>query len=331
MIGEIVAPVRIVRAGHRAMITHWIGEGMGVFSRMGEAGPSNSHNDSHLLGEQTRDNLDRPALADDPGKQQPPRLLRPSAGLAVLVLCWVALAQGQGTPAKGIRSVEAERFVLRDEQGTVRAELRLREGQPGLTIFDEKGFQRIQLALRPDGTASLVLQDKGAAGGIAVQAGPDGTSLVKYLSKRGEVDKVLPASLNKETAPVATARHQRGEALFRKFCISCHQADGKGKRNNDGGASPPNFTVPSWHTSRTDADLAASILEGRGSRMPAFHDRIDKEQAADLVVFVRAFNPVKSVAPKAPPQDVEKRLQELQKQYQELEKQLRQPSSPSGK
>ena len=51
----------------------------------------------------------------------------------------------------------------------------------------------------------------------------------------------------------------------------------------------PDLTSASWQARRTDAQLMASITEGKGSDMPPFSEDITKEQARGLVVFVRSL------------------------------------------
>jgi mono/diheme cytochrome c family protein len=50
----------------------------------------------------------------------------------------------------------------------------------------------------------------------------------------------------------------------------------------------PDFTSRAWQEQRGDAQLAVSILDGRGTLMPAYRDRISGEKVRDLVTYVRA-------------------------------------------
>jgi mono/diheme cytochrome c family protein len=77
--------------------------------------------------------------------------------------------------------------------------------------------------------------------------------------------------------------------LFDKRCVKCHGADGTGSPARDLLAEIPDFTRPSWQAQRTDAQLSASILNGKGQGMPPQRGKINEVQASGLVAHVRAF------------------------------------------
>jgi len=89
-------------------------------------------------------------------------------------------------------------------------------------------------------------------------------------------------------------------------------------------SSIPDFTDPAWQDSRTDAQVLGGILNGRGDVMPPFDDRLKKEEARDLLAFVRAFGRKQSQQLLPSASDFQTRLGELQRQWDELDKQLRQ-------
>ncbi len=101
----------------------------------------------------------------------------------------------------------------------------------------------------------------------------------------------------------------------------------------------PDFTISSWQAKRSDHQLTASILDGKGTHMPAFRDNLKKEQIQALVAHVRALDPSKSKTVKDgrttqaedPPSDFEKRFRELQKQLDDLQRQFRELSGPPRK
>jgi mono/diheme cytochrome c family protein len=125
-----------------------------------------------------------------------------------------------------------------------------------------------------------------------------------------------------------------GEAstLYRRYCQNCHGADGKGAR---GGAVKdlPDFTQPSWHQQRTDVQLVVTILEGKGSGMPSFSQRLGEAKAKALVAHLRAFAPDRPKAPaagspaSARETDFDTRFRQLQKELDELKKQMKQLSA----
>ena len=88
----------------------------------------------------------------------------------------------------------------------------------------------------------------------------------------------------------------------------------------------PDFTNAAWHQERGDAQLQISILEGKGTMMPANRGRVTEEQAADLVAFVRTFGPAKLATSKtqAVDSDFEKSFRQLEEQWNQLEKELQQ-------
>jgi mono/diheme cytochrome c family protein len=135
-------------------------------------------------------------------------------------------------------------------------------------------------------------------------------------------DHVAP---NAELRP-ATAGLPDAAALFRRSCERCHDADGRGtnarRRNLQ---SIPDFSRPTWQARRRDEQLLTSILDGKGSSMPAFGGRLDPEQVRQLVAYVRRFGP-RSKEPGAGAADdferrfhaLEEKMKELRRQYHEL-------------
>ena len=98
-------------------------------------------------------------------------------------------------------------------------------------------------------------------------------------------------------APAKTASSSPGtpdvEELFRCQCVKCHGADGTGNKTRDRLPEIPDFSDTRWQTRRADAQLMASILDGKGDDMPPQRGKISDEQARDLVRYVRAFAPTK--------------------------------------
>lgn len=65
-------------------------------------------------------------------------------------------------------------------------------------------------------------------------------------------------------------------ALFNRYCIRCHGVDGRGVWDIPG---VPDFTNTRWQASRSDAQRARIILEGRGAVMPPFRGALSLEEA----------------------------------------------------
>jgi hypothetical protein len=86
----------------------------------------------------------------------------------------------------------------------------------------------------------------------------------------------------------------------------------------------PDFTRPAFHKEHTDAQLLVSILDGKGTLMPANRGRITPDQARAVAAYVRAFGPIK---PAAPPTivsetDSDKAFKDLERQWNEYQKEL---------
>jgi mono/diheme cytochrome c family protein len=121
------------------------------------------------------------------------------------------------------------------------------------------------------------------------------------------------------------AQPETAAALFGRYCERCHGADGKGGKLE----GTPNFTSAAWQNKRTDFQLRASILEGRGIDMPAFRQRLDESQAKALVAHIRTFSPKDAGKEKRDEAimpaswDVEQALAKLQKEFDNLRQQFK--------
>jgi mono/diheme cytochrome c family protein len=116
--------------------------------------------------------------------------------------------------------------------------------------------------------------------------------------------------------------------LYRQYCQRCHDQDGSGRRGRSSADEIPDFRSEAWHGKKSDAMLTVSILEGKGTAMPAFGERLNHDQVQELVAFIRALDPPsedaeQSTAPvsKNAPGDFDKRFSELRRQMEELRKQ----------
>jgi hypothetical protein len=100
-------------------------------------------------------------------------------------------------------------------------------------------------------------------------------------------------------------------------------------------AQVPDFTNARWQARRSDADLVATILEGKAGRMPAFRGKLAPSQAEDLAALIRTFDPTYDPASATPgaadAMDFDKRLRDLQAQFEELRRQFRELSRPPQK
>jgi mono/diheme cytochrome c family protein len=93
----------------------------------------------------------------------------------------------------------------------------------------------------------------------------------------------------------------------------------------------PDFTSRAWQESRTNPQLNVSILEGKGTLMPAFRGRVNEQQALDLAAYIRSFGPAQATPKEAESTDFEQSFRELEKQWNELQKQLDELPKPPRK
>jgi hypothetical protein len=76
--------------------------------------------------------------------------------------------------------------------------------------------------------------------------------------------------------------------LFNRYCIRCHGVDGRGVWDIP---DVPDFTNGRWQSSRSDGQLARSILEGRGAVMPPFRGTMSLEESWAMARYLRTFLP----------------------------------------
>ncbi len=101
--------------------------------------------------------------------------------------------------------VEARRFVLRDDQGQVRAVLGLNAEQvPSLTFFDDSGRAQMTLNATSDSATGLYLYDEGDLK-VALTSPGEGSAALRFLEGGTTVSPGLsPAST--PTAPASAPR-----------------------------------------------------------------------------------------------------------------------------
>ncbi len=111
---------------------------------------------------------------------------------------------------------------------------------------------------------------------------------------------------------------REGSRNFQRSCAACHGTDGRGGEMRDSLPSIPDFRSGAWHESRSDAQLRVSVLDGKGAGMPPFRDKVSREQARDLIVFIRSFNPSPIRAVRTASDDFEVRFQQLVAEFDDL-------------
>jgi mono/diheme cytochrome c family protein len=77
-------------------------------------------------------------------------------------------------------------------------------------------------------------------------------------------------------------------SLYNRYCIRCHGVDGRGVWDIPG---VPDFTNVRWQETRSDAERARIILEGRGAVMPPFRGVLSLEEAYAIGRYLHTFVP----------------------------------------
>jgi quinol-cytochrome oxidoreductase complex cytochrome b subunit/cytochrome c len=166
----------------------------------------------------------------------------------------------------------------------------------------------------------------------------DAGAMIAYIREFGRGKQVVKAEL-KQPASIPTPapskeprrpdacllmaeRTREASVLFRQFCLTCHGTNGRGAELRASMPSVPDFGLAAWQTSRNNSEMMVSILEGKGTLMPAFRGRVSEEQVHDLIAYVRAFGPVSAPVPETPASDFEQRFRQLQDQWQRLHREL---------
>ncbi|MFQ5680046.1 MAG: c-type cytochrome [Gemmatimonadota bacterium] len=124
----------------------------------------------------------------------------------------------------------------------------------------------------------------GAARPIAVRVTPE----------TSEGPRVTATEAGMAVLDADAVKEEIGENLFKRQCVACHGAKGKG----DGPAAaaltprPTNLTDAKLMSKLTDEELAAIISGGKGS-MPAFSKLLTSEQLDAVVRYVRSLSAAK--------------------------------------
>jgi ubiquinol-cytochrome c reductase cytochrome b subunit len=129
------------------------------------------------------------------------------------------------------------------------------------------------------------------------------------------------------------ARIAAATVLYRQYCLTCHSIDGRGRELRTAMPVLPDFAGREWQDRTPVAQMRASILDGKGTLMPAFRARVTEDQARDLAAYVKAFGPARAEPPGAPAGDFDRQFRTLQEQWLELQRQLQEmeKSRPKGK
>lgn len=77
--------------------------------------------------------------------------------------------------------------------------------------------------------------------------------------------------------------------LYRRYCTSCHGADGKAQTSKGKFSHARNLSDPEWQANVSDARIFNSIMNGRNERgnMPPFGNKLKEKEIDSLVGLVR--------------------------------------------
>jgi ubiquinol-cytochrome c reductase cytochrome b subunit len=147
-----------------------------------------------------------------------------------------------------------------------------------------------------------------------------------------ETRPISGAEVSAVPAPSETSdRLHFATANFRQYCLTCHGTDGHGTAMRPTMPAIPDFVDPNWQRSRSNAQLRASVENGKGGLMPAFGDKLKPQEIRDLIAYVRAFGPLEQKPPRPGADPSQRQYDDLQQQWNELQKQLQELSPRGGK
>jgi mono/diheme cytochrome c family protein len=129
------------------------------------------------------------------------------------------------------------------------------------------------------------------------------------------------------------ARIRIGANIFQQYCMVCHGPDGTGSIMRASMPPIPNFTSAAFHKEHSNAQITVSILDGKGTLMPANRGRVTEQQAEDLMAYVRAFGPpafAVQTKTQATDPDFDKKYRQLEQQWNDLQKELEKIKPPKG-
>ncbi len=203
----------------------------------------------------------------------------------------------------------------------------------GRSILDGKGKFMLPMKDKLGGTdvdqmVAYVRAFQGGKQSVSVEPKPPPRPLASELPS---VVPPLPPAPGQprvnESWAENTARIRAASVLYREYCLTCHGPDGRGTEIRSRMPDIPDFTARAWQEAHTNAQLSVSVLNGKGTLMPAFAGRLSDDRVRDLVAYVRAFGPVPAPLSEAPANEFEQRFRQLEEQWNRLHKEL-QESAP---
>jgi mono/diheme cytochrome c family protein len=167
-------------------------------------------------------------------------------------------------------------------------------------------------------------------GKLVIEDNEDRPPASEPMSTAPVVPHASPRVGNVLTAPKMNGADHKGNVLFQQFCVRCHAADGKGARVRQTMPTIPDFTLHAWQEGRNDPQLLISVLDGKGTRMPPFRDKLTRDQARDLVALVRAFDRERRPPAETAPDLFDTQFRQLEQEFERLRKQSKALSSSTS-
>jgi mono/diheme cytochrome c family protein len=81
---------------------------------------------------------------------------------------------------------------------------------------------------------------------------------------------------------------ERGNALYQKFCVTCHGKSGQGDGPLANNLKPKPANLVNRAARHSDGDFAWKITNGRGA-MPAFKNQLTENEIWDLTNFIKGL------------------------------------------
>jgi len=117
-------------------------------------------------------------------------------------------------------------------------------------------------------------------GGLLLLMNPAGRHLAAQPAQP-DSSRSVPRSSSPPPAK-AKAGTRAVHELFQQLCLKCHGKDGTGSPARGLMPDIPDFTVASWQTKRSEAQLLVSILDGKGPDMPPVRDKLTEKEARGI-------------------------------------------------
>jgi mono/diheme cytochrome c family protein len=210
-----------------------------------------------------------------------------------------------------------------------------KDAELGRSILEGKGksMPRMKEKLGSVDVRQMVAFVRGFRGGKQiVDDEPDSTATPEPPTREITPPVRSRPTVDSEGSQATTRKVAAGGRLFRRYCAMCHSSDGRATQARNTLAAIPDFTHLGWHKSRSDAQLTVSVLDGKGTGMPPFRSKLTREQARELVRFVRTFAPDFKPVKVAGSDVFDAEFGKLSREFEELQRQLRALSSgPQGK